>query len=84
MQKKKDGKRSGVQRFRAQGSEANRNSASHSAATGVFFAFKDNGKENRSWESILKLAEVLSFSSHDWLSAGELNTLMMIKGIMQT
>jgi len=29
------------------------NPASHSVAAGMFFAFKDNGKESRFWKSIL-------------------------------
>jgi len=51
------------------------NPASHSVAAGVFFAFKDNGKENRFWKSILKLAGVLSFSFDEDLPAVKLNAL---------
>ena len=51
------------------------NPASHSVAAGMFFAFKDNGKENRFWKSILKLAGVLSFSFDEDLPAVKLNAL---------
>ena len=49
--------------------------ASHSVAAGMFFAFKDNGKENRFWKSILKPAGVLSFSFDENLPAEKLNAL---------
>ena len=51
------------------------NPASHSVAAGMFFAFKDSGKENRFWRSILKPAGVLSFSFDEDLSAKKLNAL---------
>ncbi len=51
------------------------NPASHSVAAGMFFAFKDNGNENRFWKSILKPAGVLSFSFNEDLPAKELNAL---------
>jgi hypothetical protein len=49
------------------------NPASHSVAAGLFFAFKDNSKENRLWKSILKPAGILSFSFDGSRSADELN-----------
>ncbi|HEA69459.1 MAG TPA: hypothetical protein ENI07_21995 [Desulfobacterales bacterium] len=51
------------------------NPASHSVAAGIFFAFKDNGKESRFWKSILKPAGVLSFSFDENLPAEKLNAL---------
>ncbi len=51
------------------------NPASHSAAAGMFFAFKDNRRENRFWKSILKPAGVLSFSFDANLPAEKLNAL---------
>ena len=51
------------------------NPASHSVATGMFFAFKDNGKENRFWTSILRPAGVLSFSYGEDLPAAKLNAI---------
>ena len=51
------------------------NPASHSVTAGMFFAFKDNGKENRFWKSILKPAGVLSFSFDENLPAEKLNAL---------
>jgi len=51
------------------------NPASHSVAAGMFFAFKDNRKENRFWKSILRPAGVLSFSFDENLPAKKLNTL---------
>ncbi len=51
------------------------NPASHSVAAGMFFAFKDNGKENRFWKSILKPAGVLNFSFDENLPAVKLNAL---------
>lgn len=51
------------------------NPASHSVKAGMFFAFKDHGKENRFWKSILKPAGVLSFSSDENLPAVKLNAL---------
>jgi len=51
------------------------NPASHSVAAGMFFAFKDNGKENRFWKNILRPAGVLSFSFDENLQAVKLNAL---------
>ncbi len=51
------------------------NPASHSVTAGMFFAFKDNGKESRFWKSILKPAGVLSFSFDENLPAEKLNAL---------
>ena len=51
------------------------NPASHSVAAGMFFAFKDNGKESRFWKSILKPTGVLSFSFDENLPAEKLNAL---------
>ena len=51
------------------------NPASHSVAAGMFFAFKDNGKENRFWKNILRPAGVLSFSFDENLPAEKLNAL---------
>ncbi len=51
------------------------NPASHSVAAGMFFAFKDNRKENCFWKSILKPAGVLSFSFDENLSVEKLNAL---------
>jgi len=51
------------------------NPASHSVAAGLFFAFKDNGKESRFWKHILKPSGVLSFTYDDRLPAEDLNAL---------
>jgi len=37
------------------------NPASHSVQSGMFFAFRDNGKENRFWKSILKPSGIIDF-----------------------
>ena len=49
------------------------NPASHSVAAGMFFAFKDNRKENRFWKRILKPAGILSLSFDNNLPAVKLN-----------
>ncbi len=51
------------------------NPASHSVAAGMFFAFKDNGKESRFWKHILKPSGILSFTYDDRLPAEDLNAL---------
>ena len=51
------------------------NPASHSVAAGMFFAFKDNRKENRFWKRILNPAGILSLSFDNNLPAVKLNVL---------
>jgi hypothetical protein len=49
------------------------NPASHSVHSGMFFAFRDNGKENRFWKSILKPSGILDLPFDPSLSAYNLN-----------
>jgi hypothetical protein len=49
------------------------NPASHSVQSGMFFAFRDNGKENRFWKSILKPSGILDLPFDPSLSAYNLN-----------
>lgn len=49
------------------------NPASHSIQSGMFFAFRDNGKENRFWKSILKPSGILGLPFDPTLSAKSLN-----------
>ena len=49
------------------------NPASHSAQSGMFFAFKDNGKENRFWKSILKASGIIDLPFDPSLSTEALN-----------
>ena len=49
------------------------NPASHSVQSGMLFAFKDNGKENRFWKSILKPSGIIDLPFHSSLSAHSLN-----------
>jgi len=49
------------------------NPASHSVQSGMFFAFKDNGKENRFWKSILKPSGILGLPFDPSLSTEALN-----------
>ncbi len=53
------------------------NPASHSVAADMFFAFKDNGRENRFWKSILAPAGVLSLLFDESLPVKELNALRL-------
>ena len=49
------------------------NPASHSVKNGLFFAFKDNRKENRFWKHILKPAGILNLSYNQNMPAKTLN-----------
>jgi len=49
------------------------NPASHSVQSGMFFSFKDNGKENRFWKSILKPSGIVDLPFDPSLSADVLN-----------
>lgn len=49
------------------------NPASHSVQSGMFFAFKDNGKENRFWKSILKPSGILELPFDPSFSTDALN-----------
>jgi hypothetical protein len=49
------------------------NPASHSVQSGMFFAFKDNGKENRFWKSILKASGIIDLPFDPFLSTEALN-----------
>ena len=49
------------------------NPASHSVQSGMFFAFKDNGKENRFWKNILKPSGIIDLHFNPSLSADALN-----------
>ena len=49
------------------------NPASHSVQSGMFFAFKDNGKENRFWKSILKASGIIDLPFDPILSDEALN-----------
>jgi hypothetical protein len=51
------------------------NPASHSVLAGMFFAFDDDGRENRFWKGLLKPAGVLDIASDDGLPAKEKNRL---------
>ena len=50
------------------------NPAARSVEAGMFFSFKDNGKENRFWKSILKPARILELTFDPTQSIGKLNT----------
>lgn len=50
------------------------NPASHSVAAGCFFAYK-NGCENRFWQSLLREAGVVRFSSNNGLSDRQRNSM---------
>ena len=50
------------------------NPATHSVEAGMFFSFKDKGKENRFWKSILKPARILELPFDPTQSVGKLNT----------
>jgi hypothetical protein len=41
------------------------NPATHSVEAGMFFAFKDNGKENRFWKSLLRPAGILDIAMEE-------------------
>ena len=49
------------------------NPASHSVKNGMFFAFKDDRKENRFWKHILKPSDILHLSYNHNKSAKTLN-----------
>ena len=49
------------------------NPASHSVQSGVFFSFKDNGKENRFWENILKPSGIVGLPFDPGRSTEALN-----------
>ncbi len=49
------------------------NPASHSVQSGMFFAFKDNGKESRFWKSILKPSGIIDLPFDSSLSTESLN-----------
>ena len=49
------------------------NPASHSVQSGMFFAFKDNGKENRFWKNILKPSGIIDLPFDPARSMEELN-----------
>jgi hypothetical protein len=49
------------------------NPATHSVEAGMFFSFKDNGKENRFWKSILKPARILELPFDPTQSVEKLN-----------
>ena len=49
------------------------NPASHSVQSGMFFSFKDNGKENRFWKNILKPSGIVDFPFDPAQSMEELN-----------
>lgn len=49
------------------------NPASHSVQSGMFFAFKDNGKENRFWKSILKPSGIIDLPFDPSHSTDDLN-----------
>ena len=49
------------------------NPASHSVQSGMFFAFKDNGKENRFWKSILKPSGIIDLPFDPSLSTDASN-----------
>jgi hypothetical protein len=51
------------------------NPASHSVKAGMFFAFDDDGRENRFWRSLLKPAGVMDISSENRLPASEKNRM---------
>jgi hypothetical protein len=50
------------------------NPATRSVAKGMFFSFRDNGKENRFWKSILKPARILELPFNPDQSIEKLNT----------
>ena len=45
------------------------NPATHSVEAGMFFAFKDDGKENRFWKNLLRPAGILDMATEDGPSA---------------
>jgi hypothetical protein len=49
------------------------NPASHSVQSGMFFAFKDNGKENRFWKGVLKKSGIFDLPFDSSLSSEALN-----------
>ena len=49
------------------------NPASHSVQSGMFFSFKDNGKENRFWKNILKPSGIVDLPFDPARSMEELN-----------
>ena len=49
------------------------NPASHSVQSGMFFAFRDNGKENRFWKSILRPSGILDLPFDPSISTDALN-----------
>ena len=49
------------------------NPASHSVQSGMFFSFKDNGKENRFWKNILKPSGIVDLPFDPSLSTEALN-----------
>jgi hypothetical protein len=55
------------------------NPASHSVKAGLFFAFDDQGKENRFWKRLLKPAGILDIPVPDELCSEERNRLRSLQ-----